>query len=66
MVLKKQVDANTSSLSRYPPNQENMCEKLQETLCNKDKQINELEMKIVSLETRALSAEKENDSLKLA
>lgn len=41
-------------------------EKLQATLSNKDKEINELKMKIVSLETRASSAEQENDSLKLA
>ena len=77
MVLKKQVDATTSSLSRYPQNQENIsneelmkqkgrCEKLQAILCNKGKEINELKMKIVSLETRASSAEQENDSLKLA
>ena len=76
-VLKKQVDDNTSSLSRYPQNQENIgneelmkqkgrCEKLQAALCNKDKEINALEMKIMSLETRASSAEQENDSLKLA
>ena len=76
-VLKKQVDDNTSSLSRYPQNQENIgneelmkqkgrCEKLQAVLCNKDKEINALKMKIMSLETRASSAEKENDSLKLA
>lgn len=76
-VLKKQVDDNTSSLSRYPQNQENIgneelmkqkgrCEKLQAALCNKDKEINALKMKIMSLETRASSAEQENDSLKLA
>ena len=76
-VLKKQVDDNTSSLSRYPQTQENIgneelmkqkgrCEKLQAVLCNKDKEINALKMKIMSLETRASSAEQENDSLKLA
>ena len=76
-VLKKQVDDNTSSLSRYPQNQENIgneelmkqkgrFEKLQAALCNKDKEINALKMKIMSLETRASSAEQENDSLKLA
>ena len=76
-VLKKQVDDNTSSLSRYPQNQENIsneelmkqkgrCEKLQASICNKDKEINALKMKIVSLETRVSSAEQENDSLKLA
>lgn len=78
-VLKKQVDDNTSSLSRYPQNQENIgneeeelmkqkgkCEKLQAALCNKDKEINALKMKIMSLETRTSSAEQENDSLKLA
>ena len=42
------------------------CEKLQETLCNKDVEIKELKLKIASLETRASSAEQENDSLKLA
>jgi len=77
MVLKKQSEENTRSLSRNPQNQENMankelwkqkerCEKLQATLCNKDMEINELKLKIASLETRASSAEQENDSLKLA
>ena len=77
MVLKKQVEENTRSLSRNPQNQENItnkelwkqkerCEKLQATLCNKDMEINELKLKIASLETRASSAEQENDSLKLA
>ena len=42
------------------------CEKLQAVLWNKDKEINALKMKIMSLETRASSAEQENDSLKLA
>ena len=40
--------------------------KLEASLCNKDKEINALKMKIVSLETRASSAEQENDSRKLA
>ena len=75
--LKKQVEENTRSLSRNPQKQENVtnkelwkqkerCEKLQATLCNKDMEINELKLKIASLETRASSAEQENDSLKLA
>ena len=42
------------------------CEKLQATLCNKDMEINELTLKIASLETRETSVEQENDSLKLA
>ena len=46
--------------------QKGRCEKLQAAFCNKDKEINALEMKIMSLETRASSAERENDSLKLA
>ena len=46
--------------------QKGRCEKLQAALCNKDKEINVLEMKIMSLETRASSVEQENDSLKLA
>ena len=46
--------------------QKGRCEKLEASLCNKDKEINALKMKIVSLETRASSAEQENDSLKLA
>ena len=46
--------------------QKERCEKLQVTLCNKDMEINELKLKIASLETRASSAEQENDSLKLA
>ena len=77
MVLKKQVEENTRSLSRNPQNQDNItnkelwkqkerCEKLQATLCNKDMEINELKLKIASLETRASSAEQENNSLKLA
>ena len=77
MVLKKQVEENTRSLSRNPQYQDNItnkelwkqkerCEKLQATLCNKDMEINELKRKIASLETRASSAEQENDSLKLA
>ena len=46
--------------------QKERCEKLQATLCHKDMEINELKLKIASLETRASSAEQENDSLKLA
>ena len=46
--------------------QKGRCEKLQVSLCNKDKEINTLKIKIVSLETRASSAEQENESLKLA
>ena len=56
MVLKKQVEENTRSLSRIPQNQENItdkelwkqkerCEKLQATLCNKDMEINDLKLK---------------------
>ena len=77
VVLKKQVEENTRLLSRNPQNQENItnkelrkqnerCEKLQAALGNKDMEINELKLKIASLETRASSAEQENDSLKLA
>ena len=77
MILEKRVEANTRSLSINSQNQENTtneellkqkgrCEKLQATLYNKDKEINELKIKIASLETRAASAEQENDSLKLA
>ena len=77
MVLKKQVEENTRLLSRNPQNQENITnkelrkqkeryEKLQATLGNKDMEINELKLKIASLETRASSAEQENDSLRLA
>ena len=77
MVLKKQLEENTRSLSRNPQNQENITnkelwkqkegfEKLQATLCNKDMEINELKLKIASLETRPSSAVQENDSLKLA
>jgi len=40
------------------------CEKLQATLYNKDKEINELEIKIASLKTRAPSAEQEKHSMK--
>ena len=76
MVLKKQIEENTRSLSRIPQNQGNItkeelrkqkerCEKLQ-ALCNQDMEINDLKLKITSLETRASSAEQENDSLKLA
>ena len=46
--------------------QKGRCEKLQVSICNKDKDINVLKMKIVSLETCVSSAEQENDSLKLA
>ena len=46
--------------------QKERCEKLQATLCNKDMEINELTLKIASLETRETSVEQENDSLKLA
>ena len=77
MILEKRVEANTRSLSINSLNQENTtneellkqkgrCEKLQATLYDKDKEINELKIKIESLETRAASAEQENDSLKLA
>ena len=76
-VLKKQVGDNISSLSRYPQNQKNIgneelmkqkgrCEKLQAAFCDKDKEINALKVKIMSLETHASSTEQENDSLKLA
>ena len=75
MTLEKRVEANTRSLSINSLNQENTtneellkqkgrCGKLQATLYDKDKEINELKIKIV--ETRAASAEPENDSLKLA
>ena len=46
--------------------QNGRCEKLEASLYNKDKEINALKMKIVSLETRASSAKQENDSRKLA
>ena len=42
------------------------CEKLLSTISKKDKAINELEEKCLFLESRVLSLEQENDSLKLA
>lgn len=46
--------------------QKGRSEKLQATLCKKDKEINELKAKIVSLETHASFTEQENNYLKLA
>lgn len=71
MILDKQVDRLIN-----PQNQDNInneeffkqkerCESLQATLCNKDEEINELKIRIASLETRAASAEQKNDSLRL-
>lgn len=42
------------------------CEKLLSTISKKDNAINELEEKCLLLESRVLSLEQENDSLKLA
>ena len=77
LIMEKQVEANTRSLLINPQNQDNItneeftkqeekCELLQATLCNKDEEINELKIKTASLETRAASAEQKNDSLGLA
>ena len=77
LILQKQVEANSRSLSKNSQNQEKAwndelleyklrCEKLQAIVLAKDKDIKELEAKIFSLETRAMAVEDENKSLKLA
>lgn len=79
LILQKQVEANTKLLSmeNIQKQDENAlgvelldykkkCEKLLSTISKKDNAIKELEEKCLFFESRALSLEQENDSLKLA
>ena len=79
LILQKQVQENTKLLSmKNIQNQDGnalgvelldykkKCEKLLSTISKKDNAVNELEEKCLFLESRVLSLEQENDSLKLA
>ena len=77
LILQKQVEANSRSLSKNSQNEEKAlngelleyklrCEKFQVIVLAKEKDIKELEAKIFSLETCAMAVEDENKSLKLA
>lgn len=79
LILQKQVEENTKLLSKenIQKQDENAlgvelldykkrCEKLLSTISNKGNAIKELEEKSLFFESRALSLEQENDSLKLA
>lgn len=79
LILQKQVQENTKLLSMENIQKQDgnalgvelldykkKCEKLLSTISKKDKAINELEEKCLFLESRVLSLEQENDSLKLA
>ena len=79
LILQKQVEENTKLLSMENIQKQDekvlgvelldykkRCEKLLSTLSNKDNAIKDLEEKCLFFESRALSLEQENDSLKLA
>ena len=79
LILQKQVQENTKLLSMENIQKQDgnalgtglldykkKCEKLLSTISKKDNAINELEEKCLFLESRVLSLEQENDSLKLA
>ena len=79
LLLQKQVQENTKLLSMENIQKQDgnalgvelldykkKCEKLLSTISKKDNAINELEEKCLFLESRVLSLEQENDSLKLA
>ena len=79
LILQKQVQENTKLLSMENIQKQDgnalgvelldykkKCEKLLSTISKKDNAINELEEKCLLLESRVLSLEQENDSLKLA
>ena len=79
LILEKQVEENTRLLSMENIQKQDekvlgvelldykkRCEKLLSTISNKDNAIKDLEEKCLFFESRALSLEQENDSLKLA
>ena len=78
LILQKKVEANSSLLSINCQSQEEnslraelldykeRCEQLIMTICKKDKIVEDLEEKCLSLENRAASLAQENDSLRLA
>lgn len=79
LILQKQVEENTKLLSMENIQKQDekvlgvelldykkRCEKLLSTISNKDNAIKDLEEKCLFFESRALSLEQENDSLKLA
>ena len=78
LILQKKVEANSSLLSTNCQSQEEnslraqlldykeRCEQLIMTICKKDKIVEDLEEKCLSLENRAATLAQENDSLRLA
>ena len=78
LILQKKVEANSNLLSINCHNREEFavsaelceykgrCEKLESSICKKERVIEELEEKCLSLENRAVPLEQENDSLRLA
>ena len=79
LILQKQVEENTKLLSMENIQKQDekvlgvelldykkRCEKLLSTISNKDNAIKDMEEKCLFFESRALSLEQENDSLKLA
>ena len=78
LILQKKVEANSSLLSTNCQSQEEnslraelldykeRCEQLIMTICIKDKIVEDLEEKCLSLENRAATLAQENDSLRLA
>ena len=77
LILQKKVEANSSLLSTNCQSQEEnslraelldykeRCEQLIMTICKKDKIVEDLEEKCLSLENRAATLAQENDSLRL-
>ena len=64
LILQKKVEAN--SLRTELLDNKEKCEQLLRTICKKDKVVDDLEGKCLSLENRAASLAQENDSLRLA